>query len=87
MVKNKKVEFNSKEFMDSLPTYSQMERVRKFESCGLTISKCKDGVLIEYTKTNKDRYSAMVFNPTHYEKELEKAKYEVIKKNGGNYGW
>ncbi len=67
-----------KEFMDSLPTFSKMERVRFFESCGLLIRKVRDGIFIEYTKRNKQRYCAMVFNPTHYEKELENAKHEII---------
>ena len=67
-----------KDFMDSLPTFSQMERVRFFESCGLLIRKVRDGIFIEYTKPNKIRYCVMVFNPTHYEKELENAKHYLI---------
>ena len=66
-----------KEFMDSLPTFSQMERVRFFESCGLSIRKVRDGIFVEYTKQNKNRYCVMVFNPTHYEKEIKKAIQEV----------
>lgn len=64
-----------KNFMDSIPTFSQMERVRVFNKCGLSIRQVGEGVFIEYIKSNKERYCAMVFNPTHYEKELEKAKH------------
>lgn len=66
-----------KEFMDSLPTFSQMERVRFFESCGLSIRIVRDGIFVEYTKQNKNRYCVMVFNPAHYEKEIKKAIQEV----------
>ena len=67
-----------KDFENSLPTFSQMDKVRLFQSCGLHIRKSRDGVYIEYIKKNKNKYCAMVFNPTHYEKELENAKHYVI---------
>lgn len=67
-----------KNFMDSIPTFSQMERVRVFNKCGLSIRQVGEGVFIEYIKSNKERYCVMVFNPTHYEKELENAKHYLI---------
>ncbi|MGN0961252.1 MAG: hypothetical protein ACI4PF_03535 [Christensenellales bacterium] len=69
-----------KNFMDSIPTFSQMERVRVFNKCGLSIRQVGKGVFFEYIKLNKERYCAMVFNPTHYEKELKKVK-DYLKNN------
>lgn len=66
-----------KDFENNLPTFSQMDKVRLFQSCGLQIRKSRDGVYIEYIKKNKNKYCAKVFNPNQYEKELKKAKYEL----------
>ena len=69
-----------KSFFERIPLYSQIERSRYYSELGLTIKALpKGGVIIQYTYPNETRYIANVCNVRHYNEEIKKFKYTMIK--------